>query len=119
MTDIIKDWGALASSLLAIFGLIMFVGKPIRKFIKSHKDADAAQASTIKSMQDTLELHTAHNLDNYKTGLRLCVWSRDLPLVERVNAGEKYIALGGNGATAAKHRQNVSALEKEMRGNDG
>lgn len=50
-----------------------------------------------------------HSLENYMSTLRLTIMSEEMPIEERLNAGEKYISLGGNGAVKCKYQQ----LQKE------
>jgi len=107
--QVIKEWGALAGSVMAIITLLLFVARPLYKMFKQH----SACSADMKARLERLERHTT---DNYKAGLRMAVWSDDLPLTERVDAGEKYISLKGNGATMVRHQQNVKALEKEVAG---
>ena len=44
--------------------------------------------------------------------LRLKIYSSDLPLAEKVNAGKKYLDNGGNGAGTVRHEENVRALKE-------
>lgn len=50
-----------------------------------------------------------HTLQNYMSTLRLTIISEEMPVEERLNAGEKYISLGGNGAIKCRYQQ----LQKE------
>jgi hypothetical protein len=82
----------------AVFTAILTIARPVRKL-----------ASRFERME-------RHVTENYKTCLKLSVWTRELPLSERVNAGEAAIKMDVNGATAARHKINLHELEKEMNG---
>ena len=69
-----------AGALVSAVGLIaQKVGKPI-----------------VELLQDVKVL-TEHDREQYLAILRLTTMSRDMPISERIIAGQKYIELGGNG----------------------
>ena len=105
MKEFLKEWGAMASALTCIIGLFLTVVRPLRLFIKKHLADDEAQAEQLKQLKE-------HQLENYKGVLRLQMYSADLDLSERVNAGDKYILIG-NGAAKVKHEENVAQLRRE------
>ncbi|MCL2299362.1 MAG: hypothetical protein FWC27_04360 [Firmicutes bacterium] len=91
----------VAAWIVGIGGALAMIGKyvvgPLRRGLKRIKDIDR------------------HTTENYMATLRLEVWMKELPLAERVDAGKEYLALGGNGATRARHAQNVESLKAEVR----
>ena len=100
MKEIIIADGAIAGALIAIITLALMVVRPIRKF--------------IKGTQETLDLHTKRQLENYLELLRMKIFSDSLPLEERVDAGDKYKKAGGNGQAGLRHEENVTAYKKKM-----
>lgn len=48
--------------------------------------------------------------DMYLNQLRITIMSCDMPLEERVKAGEKYISLGGNGEVKHRYRDLLEEL---------
>jgi len=101
MTYTILAIGCVALALTTIINLVMTMWRPLHKIAKSYK-----------SMQDTLELHTAHLRKNYMALLRLVMFTDVLPLEERVNAGEKYLKADGNGTAKVQHETNVAELRE-------
>lgn len=69
----------IAEIITAIITIVGFLGSIWRLFKK------------INSFQETLNYNTI-------TTLKLVIINENIPLDERVLAGERYIALGGNGA---------------------
>lgn len=112
MKDAILYIGAVSGAITSFFSLVLFVWKPLHRFVKSHKETDETQAQEIKTIKENLELHSAHMRENYMELLRLKIYSADLPLSERVNAGKKYLKLGGNGAAEIQHDNNVRQLRE-------
>lgn len=87
----IVEIGGYATAIAAIFALLIMVSKAYCSFKK-------------------LEEHTR---DNYMATLRLTVVSEEMPLSERIAAGDKYVALGGNGQVKAIHKKLIERYEKE------
>ena len=48
--------------------------------------------------------------------LKLIIMSEDIPIEERLNAGERYISLGGNGAIKIHCKILKEEYEKQIRG---
>lgn len=77
-----------AGALVSAVGLIaQKVGKPI-----------------VELLQDVKVL-TEHDREQYLAILRLTTMSRDMPISERIIAGQKYIELGGNGDVKKYYKQ--------------
>lgn len=77
-----------AGALVSAVGLIaQKVGKPI-----------------VELLQDVKVL-TEHDREQYLAILRLTTMSRDMPISERIIAGQKYIELGGNGDVKKYYEQ--------------
>ena len=76
--------GAVVS---AVTLLAKKVGKPIVELLHE-----------IKTLVD-------HDREQYIAILRLTIMSRDMPISERIIAGQKYIELGGNGDVKKYYEQ--------------
>lgn len=87
MAEILLFWGGIAGAITAILVLIGRVLSKLRKIIK---------------MFNTLQEHTE---ENYLNNLRIIIMSPDMPMGERLNAGEKYIKAGGNGEVKAFYKK--------------
>ena len=86
--------------ILSGLTLLALLFKPVRK---------------VKAFLKTIEDIARHTRKNWMDTLRLQVWCRDMPLAERVDAGETYVNHDGNGLTKAKHLQNKKQLERQIR----
>ena len=73
-------------SAIAALALICKAIKEVYKFIKA-----------IYHLADDIKEIKEHSTENYLTCLRLTVMSHDMPIGERIIAGDKYIKAGGNG----------------------
>ena len=89
----------LIASILTALGVIIAAVCKIYKF--------------IRKCEKWVEEQTEHSLDNYLSIKRLTIMSHEMPLSERIAAGEKYIKYGGNGEVKHKYEELVSFLPKE------
>lgn len=96
----ISDKILLIASLIGACGVIIGA---IKKLIKPIRD----ELKTI----DELKRHTE---ENYLNILRLTVTSEEVPIEERLIAGDKYIQAGGNGAVKAYYHKLQEDYEKEL-----
>lgn len=56
------------------------------------------------------EMKEEHDRENYLNILRLTIMSEEMPLEERIAAGDKYIAAGGNGAVKHRYQELLEKL---------
>lgn len=91
MAEIIMQWGSIATALIALITLISLIFAKLSKITKTFCE--------IKE----------HTEENYLNNLRLVIMSHEMPIEERLNAGEKYVKSGGNGQIKAFYKK----LEKE------
>ncbi|MCH5298002.1 MAG: hypothetical protein J1E85_10095 [Ruminococcus sp.] len=91
MTDLIIFWGGVAGSITAILVLTGMIFPKLKKILK---------------MFNEMKEHTS---ENYLNNLRLVIMSNEMPIEERLRAGEKYIKAGGNGQVKAFYKK----LQKE------
>ena len=94
----------LVASVLTALGVIIASAVKVYKFIRKCE----------KWIDETNE----HSLDNYLSIKRLTIMSHEMPLSERIAAGEKYIKYGGNGEVKAKYNELLNLLPKEHNEND-
>ena len=76
-------WIALIESLLTFAGICVTV-------IVSNKRAN-------KKLEQKVDKLVEHDEDQYLSILRLTIMSEDMPISERIIAGDKYVKKGGNG----------------------
>ena len=91
MAEVILFWGGIAGAITAILVLFSKVfSKSITKFREFIKKFDKLQE---------------HTEENYLNNLRIIIMLPEMPIGERLNAGEKYIKAGGNGEVKAFYKK--------------
>ena len=88
----------IGSFLGAITGIVAFAVK-IYKVIKNVEDK-------FDTMQETLRMDTMYIC-------KIAILSEELPLVDRIHAGERYIAMGGNGIIKKKYEKLLKEYEEK------
>ena len=68
----------------------------------------------IRKWEKWVEEMSEHSLDNYLSVKRLTIMSHEMPLSERIAAGEKYIRACGNGEVKHKYEELLLQLPKEF-----
>lgn len=68
----------------------------------------------IRKWEKWVEEMSEHSLDNYLSIKRLTIMSHEMPLSERIAAGEKYLKAGGNGEVKHKYEELLLQLPKEF-----
>lgn len=86
-----------------IVGAITVIIVAIRKIIKPLKEL-------LKKI-DTID---RHQRENYLMTLRLTICSEEIPLEERIAAGDKYVEMGGNGAVKHKYEELLKQLDEKV-----
>ena len=94
MQDII-----VIGSILSALGVIIATAVKVYRF--------------IRKWETWVEETSEHSLDNYLSIKRLTIMSHEMPLSERIAAGEKYIKYGGNGEVKHKYEELLNHLPKE------
>lgn len=79
-----------AAAVLSALGVIVGGAVAIWRFI-------IKLSGNIKRLNETLADLKAHSNENYMSLLRLTIMSSEMPIGERIVAGHKYLANGGNG----------------------
>ena len=90
----------LIASLLTALGVIITTAVKVYKF--------------IREWESWIEETSEHSLENYLSIKRLTIMSHEMPLSERIAAGEKYIRYGGNGEVKHKYEELLTLLPKEV-----
>ena len=57
----------------------------------------AANKKASKRLEEKVDTLVEHDKDQYLSILRLTVMSEEMPISERIIAGDKYVRKGGNG----------------------
>ena len=78
-----NGWITLVEGLLTLAGICVTV------FV-SNKRAN-------KKLEEKVDRLVEHDEDQYLSILRLTIMSEEMPITERIIAGEKYVKKGGNG----------------------
>lgn len=93
----ILDWiiraGAVAGAIAALVALMKKIAKPVQA-MQENIEATHTSIEAIEKRMDKIE---THDTEQYLGILRLTVMSPEMPISERLIAGQKYVALGGNG----------------------
>ena len=87
----IMEIGGYATAISAVIALFILVSKAYLIFKKQER----------------------HQKENYMAILRITIVSEEMPLSERIVAGDKYVALGGNGQIKALYKKLIEQYEKE------
>lgn len=101
----------MADNILLIASVLTALGVIIATSVKIYK--------FIRKWEKWVEEQTEHNLDNYLSIKRLTIMSQEMPLSERISAGEKYIKYGGNGEVKHKYEELLTFLPSENKMNNG
>lgn len=107
--------GAITAIIVFIFKAVMSVKKAIGFFVglrdglnrlEKEQQRQADEISNINTVVSNLEEKITkveeHDMENYMRQLQLIIMSEEMPLPERIRAGDKYLANNGNGAVKVK-----------------
>ena len=92
----------IMGALATIYKTASFIASKIKKCIKFFTD--------LNKKIETVEQHC---LENHITDLKLIIMSEEMPIGERLQAGEKYVALGQNGEIKAKYKLLQEEYQRE------
>lgn len=87
----------IASILTAVTGILAFVYKLYNFFRKIEEN--------YEQMNKTIKQNTVYIL-------KIAIMSEEMPLIDRIHAGEQYVAMGGNGLVKKKLNQLVEEYEE-------
>ena len=89
----------LSASVLTALGVIIATAVKVYKF--------------VRKWEIWVEEQREHNLDNYLSIKRLTIMSHEMPLSERIAAGDKYIKYGGNGEVKHKYEELLKIYDEK------
>lgn len=73
-------------------------------------------ARPLRAIEERIKRLEGYTHNDYMSTLRLTVMSEEMPLEERLAAGEKYVREGGNGAIKAKYHILVEEYQRKNGG---
>lgn len=97
----------MTDEIIFIASVLTALGVIIATAIKVYK--------YIRKWEKWVEEQSEHALDNYLSIKRLTIMSQEMPLSERISAGEKYIKYGGNGEVKHKYEELLTFLPSESK----
>lgn len=83
-------WITLIESVLTFLGVCVTV-------VVSNRKTNAKQMEKVDEVSKKVDTLVQHDKDQYLSILRLTIMSEEMPVSERIIAGDKYIKNGGNG----------------------
>lgn len=101
---------AIAAVITAITTICVFIKKIAQKVTKC--------VNFFTDLKKKIEAVEQHCFENYITDLKLIIMSEEMPIGERLQAGEKYVALGLNGEIKAKYRLLQQEYEREAQAHE-
>ncbi len=130
--EILLLLAGIAGAILTICKLAVPIIKRVKKCINFFKDMKNEITQFKKDLKnltkDLSDLHTKtdyiqekvekveeHTTENYMNELRIIIMSEEMPLGERLQAGEKYVALNGNGEIKQKYKHLMERYAEEER----
>lgn len=105
------EWLLIAAGAVgAVSTIIAFAKKIVVKVKKC--------VGFFESLQEQIDVIEKHCRENYMRELQIIIMSEEMPLDERLKAGEEYVNGGGNGAIKAKYRVLLQRYEEKERENE-
>lgn len=92
--------------IIEIAGFITAIGVVIGAIIKIHK--------ILSRMERKFDEYDSILKENTMHILKMALLSDDLPIIDRINAGKRYLELGGNGYGKIIYKQLVKQIEEEQ-----
>ena len=102
----------LYEKLLLIAGAVGAI-TAICAFVKKVVDIVKSCVGFFTDLQKQIDVIEGHCRENYMRELQIIIMSEEMPLDERLRAGEEYVNGGGNGAVKAKYRVLLQRYEEE------
>lgn len=97
------EWIQSTATLCGYLSVIIALGGTLWKLSRPLKE--------IVQRLDRMEQYQ-HN--DYMSTLRLTIMSEEMPMEERLAAGEKYVNEGGNGAVKARYHLMIEEYQREI-----
>ena len=80
----------------------------VHKFIRNTEEKYDKIEDKFEKINETMRINTIHLL-------KIAVLDEDLPITDRIHAGEEYIALGGNGFIKKKYEKLLEEYERKYK----
>ena len=106
--DLIIKIAATITAIIVIWRAIVFFVH-LADDIKETKEIVKENLPNVKEIPDIKE----HCHANYMSSLRLTIMSNEMPLGERIIAGQKYIDAGGNGEVKKFINEELNANKRK------
>lgn len=98
--------GSLAQQIISVASVLSAIGVLITAIITAYK--------FIRKWDKWREDKDAHDKENYKAILRLVIMTPEMPLSERIEAGDVYVnKLNGNGGVKQKYKELLARFAEE------
>ena len=92
--------------IIEIAGFITAIGVVIGAIIKIHK--------ILSRMEHKFDEYDSILKENTMHILKMALLSDDLPITDRINAGKRYLELGGNGYGKIIYNQLIKQIEEDQ-----
>lgn len=86
----------LGALIGAVSAIVVAVRKALKPFTET-KQQIIQTAEDVKQTKEEVKKLREHDEDQYMALLRLTLMSPEIPISERIIAGDKYLKAGGNG----------------------
>ena len=100
------EWLLIAAGAVGALTSLIAFGKKVINSVKTC-------VNFFKGLQAQIDTIAEHCRENYMRELQIIIMSEEMPLDERLRAGEEYVKGGGNGAIKAKYRILLQRYEEE------
>lgn len=109
-STIIVTIASVITSIVAIWNYVV-------KFVHISDDIKEIKATVNEHLPNVKEIPEIkqHCQENYLSGLRLTIMSNEMPLGERIIAGQKYIDAGGNGEVKTFINEELNANKPQQK----
>lgn len=98
--------GSLAQQIISVAAVLSAIGGLITAIITVYK--------FMRKWDKWCEDKDAHDKENYKAILRLVIMTPEMPLSERIEAGDVYVnKLNGNGGVKQKYKELLQRFAEE------
>ena len=98
--------GSLAEQIITSAAVLSAVGVVITAIVTAYR--------FIRKWDKWCEDKDKHDIENYKAILRLVIMTPEMPLSERIEAGDTYVnKLNGNGGVKQKYKELLQRFAEE------
>ena len=107
----------LTIKLAGVITAIIVIWKAVVFFVRLADDIKETKSIVKEYLPDVKEISDIkqHCHENYLSSLRLTIMSNEMPLGERIIAGQKYIDAGGNGEVKKFINEELNANKPQQK----